>query len=160
MALAEPPEEQPPEQQPRQQDTALLIALLNHYWARYDGRRNRAFQVLNYYLVAAAILFTAYTTAINGKHYTVAIALAIAGLGLTAITAATVLFEIKAADLARPAVDDMQKAIAAMLAGVNPQHMKTFEAGKTRNRRRLANVLTFLLAAALNISALIYAVIH
>jgi len=139
-------------------DTALLTAALNHYWARYDGRRNRAFQVLNYYLVSAAILFTAYTAAINGKHYGLASALALAGLGLTAITAGTVLYEVKAADLARPAVAELQNRIADRLR-LDPLHVITFQAGIT-GQRRIANVLTFGLATLLNISALIYALIH
>jgi hypothetical protein len=114
--------------------------------------------VLNYYLVAGAILITAYTSAINGKHYGVAAVLAAAGLGLTAITAGIALYEVKAADLARPAVAELQTRIADRL-GLDPVHLTIFQAGIT-GQRRVANVLTFAFATLLNIGALVYAVIH
>jgi hypothetical protein len=137
---------EPPGEQPAGDDTALLTAALSHFWAWYDEYSNRAFQVLN--LVAATILIAAYTSAINGKHYGIAAAIAAVGLGLTALTTGIVLYELNAADLARPAVAELQKRIADRLR-LDPVHLTTFQPGIT-GRRRIANVLTFGLATLLN----------
>jgi hypothetical protein len=138
-------------------DTTLLTTALSHYWAWYDGRYNRAFQIINYYLVATAILFTAYISAINGKHYSVAAALAIAGLGLTAPMAAAVLGEVSAAARAAPGLTELQKRMAGKLS-INPIRMATSQAGRTQ--RRIAVAVTFGLSALLEISGLLYALIR
>ena len=93
---------EPAAKQTSEDDTALLVAALNHYWTWLRRRFNRAFPIINYYLVATAILFTAYTSAINGKHYGIAAALALAGLGLTAPMAVAVLGEVNAGTRPHP----------------------------------------------------------
>ena len=59
--------------------------------------------MINFYLVAAAITFSAYTSAINGKNYSVAAAVAIAGLAFTAIASLAVLHAINAGAIRRGA---------------------------------------------------------
>jgi hypothetical protein len=140
--------------QPPVDDTPLLTAALDHAWAWYDGRSNRGIQALNYYLVATAILITAYTSAINGKHDNIAAGLALAGLGLTAVAFAAVVHEVDAAGLAVSALDKLQKTVAGRL-GVDEICMARSELGKAK--RRNAVFLTFWLAALVNIAALVYA---
>ncbi len=152
MAVSEPAGEQPPED-----DTALLTTALNHYWAWYDGRYSRAFQGLNFYLVVTAVLFTAYISAINGKHYGVAAALSIAGLGLTVLTAASVHVEGNAAARATPGLTELQNRMAGRLK-IDPIRAATFQPNRTRSG--IAVAVTFGLAALIQISGLLYALIH
>jgi hypothetical protein len=93
---------QPPDEQPLSDDTALLTTALNHYWAWHDVQTQRAYQILNYYIVVSAILFTAYASAINGKHYSIGATIAAAGLAFTVQTAMTEVYQVNAAARAVP----------------------------------------------------------
>jgi hypothetical protein len=152
MTVNKPPDEQPPED-----DTALLTAALDHAWAWYDGLSNRAFQVMNYYLVATAIVFAAYTSAINGKNYGLAVALAIAGLLFTAISTLGSLYEVIAGGRALPVLDRLQARIADRL---NLEEIRMARSHAGEARRAAGVVFIFGLLSLADISALIYAAVQ
>jgi plasmid replication initiation protein len=149
MTASELPGEQPP-----QDDTALLTAALSHSWAWYEERTNRTVQVINYYIVATAIVVTAYTSAIDGKHYGFAAALAIAGLALTAIASVAALKGVNAAALAEPALIEMQERVGARLK-IESMRIARLQIGI--RQRRAAVAVTFGLGSLIDIGALLYA---
>jgi hypothetical protein len=136
---------EPAAEQPLQDDTALLTTALNHAWAWYDGTANRGIQVLNYYIVGNAILFAAYTSAINGNHYGIAFALALTALGLTAVAATIAQVIVKVAELAEPALDKLQDRLAGKL-DLNKIRMARFQRAKAQ---RVAVVIILFGGAAL-----------
>jgi hypothetical protein len=152
MTASEPPGERPP-----QDDTALLTAALTHTWAWYDENSNRAIQGVNYYLVATAVAITAYIGAINGKHYGLAAALAVAGLGLTVIACAGVFYTVNVAALAEPALTEMQERIGDRLR-TDSMRIARLQIGI--RQRRAAAIALFGPAAAFDVGALLYALIH
>jgi hypothetical protein len=111
--------------------------------------------VLNYYLVATAVLLTAYTSAINGKHYGLAAALAVGGLALRAATCAIGAHELAAAGLGELALVKLQEQIAD---GLHIDEIQMARSPHTRQQRRALIAIGLGLAILLNISALMYAV--
>jgi hypothetical protein len=152
MTASESTGEQPPED-----DTALLIAALNHTWAWYEEQTNRAFQVINYYIVATAIVVTAYASAITGKHYGFAAALAIAGLGLTAILAVTGMHQVNTAALAQPALAEMQERVGGRL---RTDSMRIAGLQPGIRHRRAGVIIMSGVGAAFDVSALLYALVR
>lgn len=110
VRLREHPEmadSKPSGEQPSGDDTALLIAALNHAWAQYDAEVNRGLQVVNYYIVATAVVATAYVAAINGKHYLIAAVLAVSEMALTTVT---FLIWLRQREVAFPSAVALQRA--------------------------------------------------
>jgi hypothetical protein len=148
MTASKPSGEQPPED-----DTALLTAALDHTWAWYDGRSKHATQTINYYLVATAILFTAYTNAI-GKYWGVAVALAIAGILLTLLGLVAVLHQVNGAYLAEAPLSELQDRIAGKLK-IDAIRMARLQAGI--RQRRAGVIVTFSGVVLFDIAGLAYA---
>ena len=151
MTVPESPDEHPPGD-----DTALLIAALDHSWAWYDAGYNRGLQVINYFLVAIAVLATAYVSAINGKHYAIAVAIALSGAVLTAAT-----FEVGQRQRRRAAVGEvalaaLQNRVADRLM-IDSLRMVGSEIGP---KFYFPVKLAFGLALLLGIGAVLYALIH
>lgn len=145
-----------PSQQPPADDTALLTAALNHAWAMYDTRNSRLYQLLNYYLVASAIVATAYASAINGKHFGLAAIFSVAGIGLSSLAFAVGLDQKRTADAAEPALITLEDQIASKL---DIDSIRILRAGHEMR------IMTFALPAAvltalLGIGTLLYALIR
>ena len=149
MTTSQPPAEQVPED-----DTALLTAALDHCWTWYDEHMKRVFQLINFFILATALLVTAYANSINGKHYGFAIALAVVGLVLTAIASASALNQAAAGGKAEDALRDMEDRIAGRLDADSIRIVK--HQGGIRHTRTAAGI-TVGLAAGLFVAALIYA---
>jgi hypothetical protein len=102
--------------------------------------------------VATALLVTAYANSINGKHCGFAVALAIAGLAITAIASASALNQATAGGKAQDALRDMEDRIAGRLDADSIRIVK--HQGGIRHTPAAAGIMVGL-AAALFVSALI-----
>lgn len=148
---------QSPRIQSPQDETALLTAALDHAWTWYDEHMKRVFQLVNFYLVATALLVTAYANSINGKHYGFAIALAVVGLVLTAMASASALNQATAGGKAQDALRDMEDQIAGRLDADSIRIVKHQDG--IRYTPAAASIMVGL-AAGLFVAALIYAAIQ
>jgi hypothetical protein len=151
MPVRKPPGERPPED-----DTALLIAALNHALGWYEARIDRGLQVINYFLVASAVLATAYVSAIDGKHYTVAAVIALSGTALTGLAFIHGRRQRRYADTGRPALSELQSRVAERLKMDSFRILRPAGRPETESAVRTA----FGLAAVLSIASALYALIH
>jgi hypothetical protein len=153
VTIPESPDEHPPGD-----DTALLIAALNHSWAWYDAGYNRGLQVINYFLVAIAVLATAYVSAINGKHYAIAVAIALSGAVLTVAAFMVGQRQRRRAAVGEVALAALQDRVADRLK-IDSLRMVRSEIGRA-TRFFLPVRFAFGLALLLSIGSVLYALIH
>jgi hypothetical protein len=148
MTVSESPDVHAPE------NDTLLAAALDHCWAWYDARTKRSTDVMSYYLVATAILITAYTSAITAKppHYWFATAIAGAGLLLTPLALAGAHHQTGEAKRCETTLTELQKRVAGRLS------LDCLIEEETQSRlTRAATGTALALAFALNAGALGYA---
>ena len=150
MTVSEPPDEQPSED-----DTTLLIAVLNQAWAIYDAEINRGLQLVNYFLVAIAVLATAYIGAINGKHYAIAAVLALVGL---AITTVVLIQGLRQREMAYPPNVMVRELYGRVSRRLKIESIPVSRAQPGNRLGPIAVPTLFALAFVLDIGALMYAV--
>ncbi len=112
--------------------------------------------MVNYYLLASAILGTAYTSAINTKNYGLAAALAVAETGLVALASMAWFREASAATPAEPALIELQERMARRLR-MDSMRIARSQPGILRWRPIVA--IACGLSALLSVAGLLYAVI-
>jgi hypothetical protein len=142
-------------EQPPGDDTALLTAALNQAWAQYDAEINRGVQVVNYYVVATAVVATAYVGAINGSHYLIAAVLALSEATLTTVT---FLIWLRQREAAHPSLLALRELQGRVDTRMNMETVHAARAQPGTARGRLAAPVTVGLALAADIAALLYAV--
>ena len=122
----------------------------------YEARIDRGLQVINYFIVAAAVLATAYVSAIGGKHYAVAVIVALSGTALAALAFILRRRQRRYAAEVEPALGEIQARIAKNLS------LPSFQVVKPAGREQRDNVirLAFRLAVLLSAGSAIYAAVH
>jgi hypothetical protein len=137
-------------------DTELLIAALNHAWAWYDARINRGLQVVNFFLLALAVLIAAYVSAINAKHYALAAVIGISGTALTGATFAIGSHQRRRAGDGTRALDELQDLVANRLKLDSFRMVR----GRAPARYIVRGSFVFAIATLLGIASVLYALIH
>ena len=127
-----------------QHDVALLALALDHVIRWYEFRTTSGLQVLNFFLLASAVMSAAYVSAINGRLHTVAGAIALIGV---TVSGAAYFVGRRQRDVARLAVAPL-KEIESRLAIDRKLWW--------HNPTVTANVV-FPLAAVVSVAAAIYA---
>ena len=137
-------------------DTALLIAALSHSTGWYEARIDRGLEVVNYFVVAGAVLATAYVSAISGKHYAIAVVISLSGTALAALAFLIGRRQRHRAAEAEPALAELQARVAKRL---DIDSFRVVQLGSAK-RREAAVRIAFGLAILLSLGSVIYALVH
>ena len=118
--------------------------------------------MINYYLVAIAVLATAYVSALNAKLYAVAVAIGLSGAVITFVSFAVGFRQRRMATLGEAALAEVQNRLADRLR-IEELRMTGRWPGLGRPLGSPGAALplaAFALAGLLNIAAVFYAVIR
>jgi hypothetical protein len=103
---------------------SLLATALDHVWGWYDLRMNCGLQILNFYLLAIAVLTTAYVSALNSRNHVVSVAVALAG---AAVTACAYMVGARQDHVARVALTPIQEIEKRLAEGLNIDSLQLVE---------------------------------
>jgi hypothetical protein len=135
-------------------DTALLIAALTHSTGWYEARIDRGLQVMNYFVVAAAVLATAYVSAISGRHYYIALVVSLSATALAALAFLIGRSQRARAAEAEAALAELQRRVAERL------DIESFRVIQPTPHRDSGVRIAFGMAILLSLGSAIYALVH
>ena len=101
--------EQPPD------DVQLLTAALDHAWQWWEFRINNGLQVLNFFLLASAIMVAAYVSALSSHLYVVASAIGLIGAIVSSATFIVGKRQHDVANLGAAPIAELQSRLASTL---------------------------------------------
>jgi hypothetical protein len=125
--------------------------------ARHEARIDRAFQVINYFVVASAVLVTAYAGALDGKHYGIAFVVALTGVALAVLAFTVARQQRRGAGGVEPAIGELEGRIASKLR-VDSLRIYGPEAGG--QRAGVETTVVFTLVVLLSVGSAIYAALQ
>ena len=140
-------------------DVQLLSIALDHVSHWHEFRISNGLQVLNYFLVASAILATAYVSAINDKLNAIAGIISLLGV---AVSAASYFAGKQQRDIALLAITPYRIIQDRLADALGIDSLRIIERtdeylGTTRHRQARSANLIFPLAATVSTFATIYA---
>lgn len=140
-------------------DVTVLATALDHVLRLYEFRITSGLQVLNYFLLASAILSAAYVSALNDRLFGVAGVVATVGF---AASGATYIAGRRQSDMAQLAAEPLKEFQARLAAELNMDSLRVVE--RYRNERtprwyggRITAHLIFPMMAAICLAAVAYA---
>ena len=144
-----------------QLDDSLLKIALDHATRIYESRTSNGLQVLNYFLVAVAVLAAAYVSALNGRLHTVGCAIGLAGVPLSMVAYLVGRRQRDVARLAEVPIREIQGILADRLA-IGSLQMTARAEEQRKEWWRSSTMLStaiFTLATLVSISAGVYALL-
>lgn len=107
---------------------ALTVAL-DHAWRWYELRVNSALQIINYYLIAAAVTSAAYVSALNARRYFIAGMIAIIASAISVGAYSGGHRQQRISDLAIAPIREIEGRLADLLDIDSLRMIQRFEAG-------------------------------
>lgn len=115
--------------------------------------------MVNYYLIAAAVLANAYVAAFNARLYAVAAVIALTGLALIVVTSVMSFRQRQLARLSERALIELQDRVADRL-GIDAFRFQRDTSKESRFRGAPFAYVAIAIAALLSAAAVAYALVH
>jgi hypothetical protein len=143
-------------------DVTTLATALDHVLRLYEFRMTSGLQVLNFFLLASAVLAAAYVSALNDRLFGVAGVIAMVGLAASGATYIAGRRQSDMANLAAEPLKELQDRLAAALEMDSLRVVQRYRTDHTPRwyGGRITAHLMFPMMAALCLAAAAYAWSH